>query len=293
MNADFKGYKILTNIDLLSNKIFNVSEIVGPNYASLSKDLKVYTLDTGNLLLQAAGDYIHLWSGTDETKGIFIYKTTDINLESVRDVNINAVRDVNIVSNTNDYLKVSSSSHTIQGKTTTIDLDATTLDLLLSGNATVNIKELDLDTTNASITHNGNVTYNAGTGASTLSYTYKGTTTNTYTGNTTYDYQGTLTQSSKAKTETITGKSTLNVTGDSEAKVTGNKTETITGNFTIESGPTSPVFTSNKQFKIEQSNDDTKMYIENIKVNKDANFRDFYIAWDDSIKSLVFAKGNL
>lgn len=67
-------YKFLTDIDLESNNIVNVSKIIGNDYENISPDLEITTEDktegqAGNLLLRAGENkaepgYVHIYAGT-------------------------------------------------------------------------------------------------------------------------------------------------------------------------------------------------------------------------------------
>lgn len=78
------SYKILTDADFSNNSIYNVKNIVGPNYSGLSKDILIQTADEtvdskkpGNVLIRPGfiendSGIVHIWTGNDETKGFFI-----------------------------------------------------------------------------------------------------------------------------------------------------------------------------------------------------------------------------
>lgn len=95
------SYKILTDADFSNNSIYNVKNIVGPNYSGLSKDILIQTADEtvdskkpGNVLIRPGftktdSGIVHIWTGDDETKGFFIredstfdfYGTNQFNLD--------------------------------------------------------------------------------------------------------------------------------------------------------------------------------------------------------------------
>lgn len=91
------NYKFLTDIDLSSNIIANVSKIVGNDYADITPDLEITTEDSttsGNLLLRAGspserqGGYVHIFAGdsnepkeTDGNGGIWIKPDKSIRVE--------------------------------------------------------------------------------------------------------------------------------------------------------------------------------------------------------------------
>lgn len=72
-------YKFLTDIDLESNNIANVSKIIGNDYENISPDLEITTEDktegqVGNLLLRAGENetesgYVHIYAGTSAEPG--------------------------------------------------------------------------------------------------------------------------------------------------------------------------------------------------------------------------------
>lgn len=95
------NYKFITDIDLSSNNLYNISKIIGNDYdvASVSKDLEITTQDKaspGNLLLRAGqgdttqtGGYVHLYAGyldEPDNYGIFVRPN---NLIDIIDDNIN------------------------------------------------------------------------------------------------------------------------------------------------------------------------------------------------------------
>ena len=91
------NYKFLTDIDLSSNIIANVSKIVGNDYADITPDLEITTEDSttsGNLLLRAGspserqGGYVHIFAGdsnepkeTDGNGGIWVKPDKSIRVE--------------------------------------------------------------------------------------------------------------------------------------------------------------------------------------------------------------------
>lgn len=95
------NYKILTDADFSNNSIYNVKNIVGPNYDGLSKDILIQTADEtvdsgkpGNVLIRPGftetdSGIVHIWTGKGETKGFFIredstfdfYGTSQFNLD--------------------------------------------------------------------------------------------------------------------------------------------------------------------------------------------------------------------
>lgn len=94
------NYKFLTDIDLSSNIIANVSKIVGNDYPDITPDLEITTEDAkssksyGNLLLRAGSDtnasggYVHIYAGdsiepkeTEGNGGLWIYPSKKIRVE--------------------------------------------------------------------------------------------------------------------------------------------------------------------------------------------------------------------
>ena len=91
------SYKILTDADFSNNSIYNVKNIVGPNYEDLSKDILIQTADSdkpGDVLIRPGftekdSGIVHIWTGNDKEKGFFIredstfdfYGTNQFNLD--------------------------------------------------------------------------------------------------------------------------------------------------------------------------------------------------------------------
>ena len=117
-------YKFLTDIDLESNNIVNVSKIIGNDYENISPDLEITTEDktegqAGNLLLRAGENetevesgYVHIYAGTSTEPS-----DTDANL------GIKVLPDKEIQVIDNDI--------TIRATTTTVDKGSS---IILSNN---------------------------------------------------------------------------------------------------------------------------------------------------------------
>lgn len=114
-------YKFLTDIDLESNNIVNVSKIIGNDYKNISPDLEITTEDkaegqAGNLLLRAGENeaesgYVHIYAGTstepDDT-------AANLGIKILPDNKINIIdHDIKIQATTSDTSENTGSSITL------------------------------------------------------------------------------------------------------------------------------------------------------------------------------------
>lgn len=134
-----KDYKILTDIDLSSNSLYNIKSIVGNEYSGTSgrvvfdrafRDLLITTCDVdnaGNTLIRAGSTgigsgYVHLWAGqtTEPSTGI-TYKDLIDGIVIFPDKNISLVSstsNIYLKSNTNTTIETDSTFNIKDGSTT-------------------------------------------------------------------------------------------------------------------------------------------------------------------------------
>lgn len=151
-------YKFLTNIDLESNNIVNVSKIIGNNYENISPDLEITTEDktegqAGNLLLRAGENeaesgYVHIYAGTSTEPvdtaanlGIKILPDNKINIID-RDITIQATNsdtsNGSSITLSNDKITYDSDNHIFEDAV--FSVDATSAEVTAGDSININTK---------------------------------------------------------------------------------------------------------------------------------------------------------
>ena len=124
-------YKFLTDIDLESNNIVNVSKIIGNDYENISPDLEITTEDktegqVGNLLLRAGDNetgsgYVHIYAGTSTEP---IESAANLGIKILPDNKINIIdHNIKIQATTSDTSEGAGSSITLSNDKITYDSD--------------------------------------------------------------------------------------------------------------------------------------------------------------------------
>lgn len=162
-------YKFLTDIDLESNNIVNVSKIIGNDYENISPDLEITTEDktegqVGNLLLRAGENeiesgYVHIYAGTstepsdtDTNLGIKVLPDKEIQVID-NDITIRAttttVDEGSSITLSNNEITYHSDEHTFEDAlfnvvSTSTDISGSDLINIHSAN-TIDISSPDTD----------------------------------------------------------------------------------------------------------------------------------------------------